>query len=58
MRKVTFEETTDNGTRFVTVARDGAPVIGLEITKDGAIIVGHWGDGETWKTLHTDTPEV
>ena len=55
--RVTFEETTADRTRFVTVTRDDTPVIGLEITPDGTIVVGYWINGEQWKTLLTDVPK-
>ena len=54
---VTIAETTDDGTRHMSINRDGTPVVGVEITPDGTIVVGYWINGEQWKTLLTDVPK-
>lgn len=51
------EESIDNGSRLISYCRDGNPVIGLEITPSGTIVVGRWLPDGRWITLHTDIPE-
>ena len=56
MHPVSVEEVVDNGTRHIAYCRGGMPRIGLEITADGTIVVGHWLPDGVWQVLATSDP--